>query len=147
MNPLMIAPIFDIGSKIIDRLWPDPAKAAEAKMELLKMQESGELQRMTLDNELLKGQIEVNKIEAASSSLFNSGWRPAIGWTCAISLFCYFVPYVLAATALWVVQVARTGELVARPDLGISDLIGLVLAMLGIAGMRTYEKKHNVATK
>lgn len=146
MSPLAI-PLLDIGSKIIDRLWPDPAKAAEAKLELLKLQESGELQRLALDNELMKGQIEVNKVEAASGSLFNSGWRPAIGWTCAVSLFCYYVPYVLAATVLWVVQVVRTGELVARPDLGISDLIGLVLAMLGIAGMRTYEKKINVAAK
>lgn len=146
MNPLAI-PLLDIGGKIIDRLWPDPAKAAEAKLELIKLQESGELQRMAMDNELLKGQIDVNKIEAASASLFNSGWRPAIGWTCAISLFCYYVPYVLVATFLWAWQVVHKGELIARPDLGIGDLIGLVLAMLGIAGMRTYEKKTGVAAK
>lgn len=144
---LPLEAIFDVGSKIIDRLWPDPAKAAEAKLELIKLQESGELQRMAMDNDLLKGQIAINQTEAGSASLFVSGWRPAIGWTCAVSLFCYYVPYVLAATVLWVIQVVNTGSLVSRPDLGISDLMGLVMSMLGIAGMRSYEKKNGVASK
>ena len=144
-------PIIDgllgIGGQLIDRLWPDPGKAAEAKMELIRLHESGELQRMAMDAELMKGQIETNKVEAATGSLFIGGWRPAIGWTCAISLFCYYVPYVLVATALWAWQVIEKGQLVSRPDLGIADLIGLVTAMLGIAGMRTLEKKSGVATK
>jgi hypothetical protein len=139
--------LMGIGEKLIDRLWPDPAKAAEAKMELIKLQESGELQRMAMENDLMKGQIETNKIEAASASLFVSGWRPAIGWTCAVSLFCYYVPYVLLATILWAWKVIDTGQLLARPDLGIADLIGLVTAMLGIAGMRTREKAIGVASK
>jgi hypothetical protein len=144
--PAVIAGLFGIGEKLIEHFFPDPTKAAEARMELIKLQESGELQRMAMENDLLKGQLDINKTEAATGSLFIGGWRPAIGWTCAISLFCYYVPYVLVATVLWAWRVIETGQLVARPDLGIADLIGLVMAMLGIAGMRTYEKKHSVAS-
>lgn len=144
---LPVLALLGIGEKIIERLWPDPEKAAAAKLELVKMQESGELQRLAMDNDLLKGQLDINKAEAATGSLFIGGWRPAIGWTCAVSLFCYYVPYVLVATALWAWRVIETGQLVSRPDLGIGDLMGLVLSMLGIAGMRTYEKKTGVASK
>lgn len=141
-----ITAILGIGSQLIDRLWPDPTKAAEAKMELVRLQESGELQRMAMENDLMKGQIDVNKAEAGTGNMFIGGWRPAIGWTCAISLFCYYVPYVITATVLWAWQVIDKGQLVERPDLGIADLLGLVTAMLGIAGMRTLEKKAGVAS-
>jgi hypothetical protein len=139
--------LLGIGEKIIERLWPDPTKAAEAKLELIKLQESGELQRMAMDNDLLKGQIGINQAEAATGSLFIGGWRPAIGWTCAVSLFCYYVPYVLAATVIWVMHCIETNTLAARPDLGIADLLGLVGSMLGIAAMRTREKALGVAAK
>lgn len=90
-------------------------------------------------------QIDLNKTEAATGSLFIGGWRPAIGWTCAIALFCYYVPYVIAATVLWIWQVIQTGQLVTRPDLGIADLLGLVFAMLGMSTLRTAEKVKRVA--
>lgn len=104
-----------------------------------------DLREKEINQKIDLAQIEVNKVEAATGSLFNGGWRPAIGWTCAISLFCYYVPYVLAATALWIWQVIQTGQLVTRPDLGIADLIGLVMAMLGMSTLRTAEKVKGVA--
>ena len=104
-----------------------------------------DLRERELDQKVDLSQIEVNKTEAATGSLFIGGWRPAIGWTCAIALFCYYVPYVLAATVLWVVQVTQTGQLVTRPDLGIADLMGLVMAMLGMSTLRTVEKFKKVA--
>ena len=61
----------DIGGKLIDRLWPDPAQRDQAKLALLQMQQSGEL-----------AQIEVNREEARNPSVFVSGWRPFIGWVC-----------------------------------------------------------------
>ena len=72
-----VTAVLDIGGKLIDRMWPDPAQAATAKLELIKLQQSGDLAQMT-------GQLDINKIEAASSSTFVSGWRPAIGWVCAL---------------------------------------------------------------
>ncbi len=112
-----------------------------------KEREQLRLQEKELDQRMDLAQVELNKVEAATGSLFNGGWRPAIGWTCAIALFCYYVPYVLAATALWVVQVWSTGALVPRPDLGIADLLGLVFAMLGMSGLRTFEKSRGIAAK
>ena len=73
-----ISAVLDIGGKLIDRLWPDPLQAANAKLELLKMQQNGDLAQMV-------AQTDINKVEAASSSLFIAGWRPFIGWGCG---FC-----------------------------------------------------------
>ena len=64
----------DIGSKIIDKIWPDPAQAAQAKLALLQLQQSGDL-----------AQIAVNSAEAVNPSVFVSGWRPGIGWTCGLA--------------------------------------------------------------
>lgn len=128
-----------IGS-VIERLFPDPEKAAEAKMKLIEMQQNGQLAELDADVKVMLGQLEVNKAEAATGSLFIGGWRPAIGWTCAVSLFSYYVPYCLIATALWAVQVYQTGFMLPRPDLGIADLLGLVGSMLGMAGLRTKER-------
>jgi hypothetical protein len=70
-----ITAILSIGSKVIDRVWPDPTQAAAAKLELFKLQQSGELQQ-------IMGQLEINKVEAGNASVFVSGWRPFIGWMC-----------------------------------------------------------------
>lgn len=104
-----------------------------------------DLREKELDQKNDLAQIDLNKTEAATGSLFVGGWRPAIGWTCAIALFCYYVPYVLAATVLWIWQVIQTGQLVTRPDLGIADLLGLVFAMLGMSTLRSAEKLKGVA--
>jgi hypothetical protein len=69
-----VTAILDIGGKVIDRLWPDPVQAAQAKLELIKLQQSGDLAQIA-------GQLEINKVEAASSNPFTSGWRPFVGWT------------------------------------------------------------------
>ena len=74
-----ISAALDIGGKLIDRLWPDPTQAAQAKLELFKLQQSGELAQIT-------GQLEINKAEAQHSSVFVAGWRPFIGWVCGSAL-------------------------------------------------------------
>ena len=104
-----------------------------------------ELEGRKLDQAIDIAQIEVNKTEAQHASLFVAGWRPAIGWTCAMALFSYYVPYALIATMLWAYQVIQTGQMAQRPDLGIADLIGLVLALLGMSGLRSAEKVKGVA--
>ncbi len=86
MNPLILSSLFDIGKGLIDRLFPDPAAAQAAKMELFKMQQNGELAQLAAETDLAKGQLAVNAAEAASGSLFVAGWRPAVGWICAVGL-------------------------------------------------------------
>ena len=71
LDPISAA--LDLGNTLISRIFPDPAQADAAKLELLKLQQSGDLAQMT-------AQTDINKVEAANTSLFVSGWRPAIGW-------------------------------------------------------------------
>jgi hypothetical protein len=143
--PLVLPAVMKFLSPVIDHFFPDANKAAEFKAQatMLAMQQEGAA--LQADLQLALGQLEVNKVEAASPSLFVAGWRPAVGWTCALALFCYYVPYTVAATALWVAHCYQTGTLSPRPDLGIADLLGLVGTMLGTATLRTAEKFRGVA--
>ena len=141
MNPLLLGGIVETVGKVADSLFTSDEEREKAALENRKL----DIEERRLDQTIDLAQIEVNKTEAASGSLFNGGWRPAIGWTCAVSLFCYYVPYVLAATVLWAIQVIQTGQLVNRPDLGIADLLGLVAALLGMSTLRTVDKLKGLA--
>jgi len=79
-----VTAMLDIGGKVIDRLWPDPLQAAQAKLELIKLQQSGDLAQIA-------GQLEINEAEAASPNAFTSGWRPFIGWTFGVGFAVQFV--------------------------------------------------------
>lgn len=132
MDPITAA--LGLGSKLIERFFPDPAQADAAKLELLRLQQSGELAQIT-------GQLEVNKTEAASSSLFVAGWRPAVGWVCAMALaYTYLLyPLLLWAAAVW----WPAGK---PPALGTDGMLfELLLGMLGLGGLRTFEKLKGVA--
>ena len=131
LDPITAA--LDIGGKIIDRVWPDPAQANIAKLELLKMQQSGELAVIT-------AQIDVNKAEAASPSLFVAGWRPFVGWTCGAA-FAY--KFVLAPALAF--GLAAAGHPVELPVLDFTEMSTVLLGMLGIGGLRTFEKIKGVA--
>ena len=135
-----VTAVLDIGSKVIDRLWPDPATAATAKLELFKLQQAGELTQIT-------GQLEINKVEAASTSLFVAGWRPAIGWVGVSALAYQFIAYPLL-TWLWVWLQSRgwVAESIRPPPLlDVEALMVLLTGILGIAGTRTFEKVRGVA--
>lgn len=127
--------ILGIGTKVIDKLWPDPATRDAAKLELLKLQQSGELAIMANDTELAKIQGDINVEEAKSSNLFVSGWRPFIGWICGSGLGYQFLVYpILIAWQPRIVQL----------DMG--TLITLLFGMLGLGVMRTQEKIKGVAS-
>lgn len=89
-------------------------------------------------------QVELNKIEASHRSVFVAGWRPFIGWICGISLGVYFIPQFALASYMWVTICLDKGELVAYPATGDS-LFELVLAMLGMGALRTFEKMNGKA--
>src|SRR5437867_1952417 len=88
---LALGPILDIGSKLIDRIFPDPAQKAQAQLELIKLQQAGEFKALEADLQIQVAQIDVNKTEAASSKFFVSGWRPAVGWVCVLGLAYTFL--------------------------------------------------------
>lgn len=137
IDPLSAA--LDIGGKLIDRLWPDPTQRDAAKLELLKMQQTGELAQLTADTELAKGQLEINKIEAASSRLWVAGARPFIMWTCGAAFAYHFLLQPLLAFIF-----AAAGHPVALPAFDMNTLFTVTMTMLGMGSMRTFEKYKGV---
>lgn len=93
------------------------------------------------------GQISVNKIEASHRSIFVAGWRPCLGWVCAMGLGLHFIGLPLLDYGI-AIAVAN-GSLVSFPDLPVmdaSELMTLTLGMLGLGLYRTYEKKIGVTS-
>ena len=90
--------------------------------------------------EAMLAQLEINKAEAASGSIFKGGWRPFVGWTCGIAFAYHFI---LQPTLIFVLAVFG----VAVPDLpqfDIGTLLPVLGGMLGIGGLRTYEKQKGL---
>ena len=108
-----------------------------------------DLEEKRIDQATDLAQIEVNKVEAASSSVFVAGWRPAIGWIGAAALAYQFLAYPIF---LWVwTYLQGTGwipkELQPPPVLKADELWVILSGILGIAGMRSFEKTKGVAAK
>jgi len=135
-----IGAVAKFGEALLDRFIENPEEKRRAKEEYDKQVLNGDLQALAIASNLSLGQIETNKIEAASSSVFVAGWRPAIGWICAIALLNNFA---IIPLMTWVATVFKPGLAVPPP---LSDqLFELVLAMLGVGALRTYEKIRKVA--
>lgn len=136
--PAVVTGILGIGKAILDKLFPDPVQRAEATYKLLELEQAGVFKEMDHSLALMQGQIEVNKVEAASESLFKSGWRPAVGWTCVLGLFYNY----LAHPGLsWYSSIH---QLPAPPSPDLGDLIVMLGGMLGLGTLRTFEKKSGV---
>ena len=146
-NPVTEAIAF--GRDVIDKIWPDKtAQAAEraaAEAHVLDLAQARYQSALQASVATDAAQTDIDKVEAASPSFWKSGWRPAIGWVGASALFVYYVPYSIAATALWVHQCYVTHSLVPRPDLGIADLVALIAILLGASTQRMVEKLKNVS--
>lgn len=129
-----VTALLDIGGKVIDRIWPDPIQAANAKFELFKLQQSGELAQIA-------GQLRINEVEAANPNLFVSGWRPFVGWVCGGGLTYAFVgqPLLSWASAVYGFNIP--------PTLDVSTLLTVLGGMLGLGGLRTVEKLSGVDRK
>ena len=132
MNPLILGPVLEVGKTIIERFFPDKEKAAEAEREFLKMAVQGELAQVM-------GQLEINAREAQHASVFVAGWRPAYGWA-GVAGFLY-ATIVQPILSWYGVNYGWT----APPDINIDLLWVVVTGMLGIGGLRTWEKKQGLA--
>jgi len=120
--------------KIVDKSIPDKAGAALAKQRI-------ELELVTAANEVNKMQASTNQVEAAHRSIWVAGWRPAIGWTCSIGVFWAFVGHPFFS---WIAVMFGV-PLVLLPDVPMDALFELVMAMLGLAGLRTFDKLKGTA--
>jgi hypothetical protein len=90
--------------------------------------------------ELAMAQIEVNKAEAASGSIFKGGWRPFIGWVCGFAFAYHFIlqPILLFGAA------AAGVSLPPLPEFDMSQMMPVLLGMLGLGGLRTFEKQKGI---
>lgn len=116
---------------VLDRLFPDPAEKARAQLAVMEMEQKGELAVLESD----KAQAAINQAEASSASLFVSGWRPAVGWICAMGLFAQ---YVGAPLLTWIAS--NLLGWTAPPRMDMSELSTLLIGMLGLGYFRTREK-------
>ena len=133
LDPISAA--LEIGNTLIQRIFPDPAQAAEAKLKLLEMQQNGDLAVMT-------AQTDTNKIEAASSSVFVAGWRPFVGWVCGCGLA--YVAIVEPIARLIATLLGYTG---AFPAIDTTLTMQVLIGLLGMGGLRSLDKYNGVASK
>lgn len=127
-----ISTVLDIGSKILDRVIPDVNARQQAKDQLAKAINDQEFQ-------IVLAQLSVNAKEAESENIFKSGWRPFVGWTCGTAFALHFVGLPLLNTIL----VGLGHQAIAIPfDMG--TLMTVLGGLLGLGGMRTYEKVNAV---
>ena len=134
-----VSAALEIGGKLIDRLWPDPAQKAAATLELAKLQQTGELAKLTSDTQLAQAQADIDKIEAASPNWFIAGWRPAVGWTCGVAL-AYVAVLNPIGQFIAEVMFGYTGKF---PTVDATITMQILFGMLGLGGLRTYEKVKN----
>ncbi len=130
-----IGSVADLASGIINKIWPDKTQAEKDQM----AQAMAILQGQIAMNQ---GQMEVNKVEAGNRSVFVSGWRPAVGWMC-----------VSACAWNWIfLPIGNFGAALAHHPLNtapadLTQMLPILMGMLGLGALRTYEKKQGVAAK
>jgi len=114
---------------LLDKFIEDKDQKAKLAHELSTMAERHA-------QELAKGQLEINKAEASHRNIFVAGWRPFIGWTCGIALFWHFVglPITLFVISWMAIDIPTL------PEFDMETLMTVLMGMLGLGGLRTYEK-------
>lgn len=126
LDPLTAA--IDAGKVIIDKIWPD--KTEEEK------------QRLAGIIALVQGQMAVNQVEAANPSVFVSGWRPFIGWVCGLACAWNWIGLPLAKIAATYV-----GHPIAMSPADLYEMMPVLMGMLGLGALRSFEKVKGVAAQ
>jgi len=129
LGKLLGGGLVDSVGKIVDELHTSDEEKAQAKIKLKE-----------LENELQTKQMDINKVEAGHKSIFVAGWRPALGWIIVIILgYSYlFQPFI--AMTLKII-----GKDVELPNLNLDQIFPLILGMLGLGGLRSFEKSKGIA--
>ncbi len=135
MNPLLLPPLLEFGKAILDRFAPeDKAERLKVEADFLKFAAEGELKQII-------AQLEINAREAAHPSIFVAGWRPFFGWGSGVAFLYATIGQPLLA---WL---AAAKGWPAPPSLNLDLLWVVITGMLGIGGMRTFEKAKGIASK
>lgn len=128
--------LIPIVGKLFDKILPDTEAANAAKARLLELQLNGELQQIT-------GQLDINKAEAGSSSMFVAGWRPFVGWICGMGLGYVAI---LEPVMRFLAQVMfhYSGGF---PVIDTTLTMQVLLGMLGMGALRSFDKKNGTESK
>jgi hypothetical protein len=145
MDLIGIGSIIEGVGKVADSLITTDKERLEMALEDRKL----DLEEKRIDQETDLAQVEVNKIEASSSSVFVSGWRPAVGWVGVLGLAYQFLGYPLMQ---WGWAFGQGVDIIPKglnppPDLQVEQLMTLLAGLLGFGGMRSFEKHKGVASK
>jgi hypothetical protein len=124
---LLVPTVIEAGIKVIERLFPDPNEAAKAKLALFELQQKGELANLSAEVEIATAQSKINEVEA-SGDIFRGGWRPAVGWICALGLSYQFIA---RPTMNFILALAGHGD-IAMGTLELETLMTLLFGMLGL---------------
>lgn len=127
MSILGIGDVANLASTVVNKIWPDKTQEEQAQIAYAVA--------------VVQGQLDTNKTEAANQSTFVAGWRPFIGWICGTGLGINYV-------GTWLVNTFSImfGHPMNVPLMDLSTLMPLLIGMLGLGGMRTYEKLNGVAS-
>ena len=120
---------------VLEKVLPDPQASAEAKIKLMELAQKGELAVLDAETKMAISQIEVNKVEAGTD-MFRGGWRPATGWACVFGLVYQFL---LQPLLPWLVAVFGS-SVPPLPPIDNETLMVLLTGMLGLGGLRTFER-------
>jgi hypothetical protein len=131
INPLILAPILELGKDLIGRFIPNEEERRRAEADFLKLAMDGELKQVL-------AQLEINAKEATHPSLFVAGGRPLFMW---IGGFGFAYATIVQPVLTWVARIKGWPE---PPDVNSELLWVVVTGLLGIGGLRTYEKKAGV---
>jgi len=127
---------------ILGKIIPDPQKAAEAKIRLAELAAKGESEELAALVAMTAAQTEILKIDAASQSMFQKGWRPLAGWAAVIGAIIYPIVRVVMPWVLTVLGVDGVPEL---PALDTAEIMAMLGGMLGLGTMRSLERVNGKA--
>lgn len=121
-----ITAVAGLAGTVIDKIWPDKTEQEKAQLAAAVM--------------VVQGQLDINRAEASSPSVFVAGWRPMIGWVCGSACAWNWIGLPTAKVAL-----ALAGHPIAISPADISEMMPILMGMLGLGGLRTVEKIRGVA--
>lgn len=120
--------VSDLASTVINKIWPDKTEAEKQQLAAAVM--------------VVQGQLDINKVEAANPSVFVSGWRPFVGWVCGSACAWNWIGLSIVKTAL-----AIWGHPIVLSPADLSEMMPVLLGLLGLGTLRTVEKINGVAAK